>query len=43
MSEFLRERGTVPSGIGLDEFGRKVALERRAWAKLIKDNDIRLE
>ena len=43
MSEFLRERGTLPTGIGLDEFARKVAVERRAWARLIKDNDIRLE
>ena len=43
MSDFLRERGTVPTGIGLEEFARKVAIERRAWAKLIKDNDIRLE
>jgi tripartite-type tricarboxylate transporter receptor subunit TctC len=43
MSEFLKERGTLPTGIGMDEFGRKVAVERRAWAKLIKDNDIRLE
>jgi len=43
MSEFLRERGTVPTGIGLDEFAKKVAVERRAWARLIKDNDIRLE
>lgn len=43
MSAFLSERGTQPTGIGLDEFARKVAAERRAWAKLIKDNDIRLE
>ena len=43
MSEFLRERGTIPTGIGLDEFARKVATERRVWARLIKDNDIRLE
>ena len=38
-----RERGTVPTGIGLDEFARKVVIERRAWARLIKENDIRLE
>lgn len=43
MSDFLLERGTIPSGIGLDEFSRKLAIERRAWAKLIKENDIRLE
>lgn len=43
MSAFLAERGTLPTGIGLDEFARKVATERRAWAALIKDNDIRLE
>jgi tripartite-type tricarboxylate transporter receptor subunit TctC len=43
VSEFLKERGTLPTGIGLDEFARKVAQERRIWAKLIKDNDIRLE
>ena len=43
MSEFLRERGTIPTGLGLEEFAKKVALERRTWAKLIKDNDIRLE
>jgi tripartite-type tricarboxylate transporter receptor subunit TctC len=43
MSEFLKERGTVPTGIGLEEFGKKVSVERRAWAKLIRDNDIRLE
>ena len=43
MSEFLRERGTIPTGIGLDEFARKGATERCAWARLIKDNDIRLE
>jgi tripartite-type tricarboxylate transporter receptor subunit TctC len=43
ISDFLRERGTLPTGIGLDEFARKVSLERRTWAKLIKDNDIRLE
>jgi tripartite-type tricarboxylate transporter receptor subunit TctC len=43
MSDFLRERGTIPTGLGLDDFSRKVAIERRAWAKLIKDNDIRLE
>ena len=43
MSAFLAERGTLPTGIGLDEFARKVAAERAAWAKLIKDNDIRLD
>ena len=43
MSEFLRERGTQPTGIGLEAFASKVAVERRAWAKLIKDNEIRLE
>jgi tripartite-type tricarboxylate transporter receptor subunit TctC len=43
MSDFLKERGTLPTGIGLEEFARKVAVERRTWAKLIKDNDIRLE
>ncbi len=43
MVEFLRERGTIPTGIGLEEFARKVAIERRAWARLIKENDIRLE
>ena len=43
ISDFLKERGTLPTGIGLEEFGRKVASERRVWAKLIKDNDIRLE
>ena len=43
MREFLAERGTLATGIGLDEFGRKVAAERAAWAKLIKDNEIRLD
>ena len=43
MSDFLRERGTVPTGIGLEEFARKVSVERRSWAKLIRENDIRLE
>lgn len=35
--------GTLATGIGLDEFGRKVAAERAAWAKLIKENEIRLD
>jgi tripartite-type tricarboxylate transporter receptor subunit TctC len=43
MSDFLRERGTLPTGIGLAEFAGKVAEERRVWARLIKENDIRLE
>jgi tripartite-type tricarboxylate transporter receptor subunit TctC len=43
MSAFLRERGTLPTGIGLEEFARKVAEERRTWARLIKENEIRLE
>jgi tripartite-type tricarboxylate transporter receptor subunit TctC len=43
MSAFLAERGTLPTGIGMDEFARKVAAERVAWAKLIKENDIRLD
>ena len=43
MGAFLVERGTLPTGIGLDEFARTVAAERAAWAKLIKDNDIRLD
>jgi tripartite-type tricarboxylate transporter receptor subunit TctC len=43
MSEFLKERGTLPTGIGLQEFAGKVAAERREWARLIRDNDIRLE
>jgi len=43
LSDFLKERGTLPTGIGLEEFARKVAAERRTWAKLIKDNEIRLE
>ena len=43
MSDFLRERGTIPTGIGLEEFARKMAVERRAWARLIKENDIRLD
>lgn len=43
MMAFLAERGTLPTGIGLDEFAAKVAAERAAWAKLIRDNDIRLD
>ena len=43
MKAFLAERGTLATGIGLDEFGRKVAAERAAWAKLIKENEIRLD
>jgi tripartite-type tricarboxylate transporter receptor subunit TctC len=43
MSEFLRERGTIPTGIGLEEFGRKVARERGEWARLIQENNIKLE
>lgn len=43
MSDFLRERGTLPTGIGLAEFAGKVRDERKVWAKLIKENDIRLE
>lgn len=43
MSAFLVERGTMPTGIGMEEFARKVAAERAAWAKLINDNDIRLD
>jgi len=43
MSAFLRDSGTLPTGIGMDEFARKVSAERAAWAKLIKDNDIRLD
>ena len=43
MSDFLRERGTLPTGIGLAEFAGKVTEERRVWARLIKENDIRLE
>ena len=43
MGAFLVERGTLPTGIGLDEFARTVAAERAAWAKLIKENDIRLD
>jgi tripartite-type tricarboxylate transporter receptor subunit TctC len=43
MSDFLRERGTLPTAIGLGEFAGKVAQERRVWARLIKENDIRLE
>ena len=43
MSDFLRERGTLPTGIGLREFSAKVGQERAVWARLIKENDIRLE
>jgi tripartite-type tricarboxylate transporter receptor subunit TctC len=43
MSDFLRERGTLPTGIGLGEFAGKVVQERSVWARLIKENDIRLE
>lgn len=43
MSAFLRERGTLPTGIGLREFSAKVGQERAVWARLIKENDIRLE
>jgi tripartite-type tricarboxylate transporter receptor subunit TctC len=43
LSDFLKERGTLPTGIGLEEFARKVGTERRIWAKLIRDNAIRLE
>lgn len=43
MSDFLRERGTLPTGIGLAEFAGKVRDERKVWARLIKENDIRLE
>jgi tripartite-type tricarboxylate transporter receptor subunit TctC len=43
MSDFLRERGTLPTGIGLREFSAKVAQERIVWTRLIKENDIRLE
>lgn len=43
MADFLRERGTLPTGIGLAEFASKVRDERKVWARLIKENDIRLE
>jgi tripartite-type tricarboxylate transporter receptor subunit TctC len=43
MSDFLRERGTLPTGIGLREFSAKVGQERAVWARLIRENDIRLE
>jgi tripartite-type tricarboxylate transporter receptor subunit TctC len=43
MTDFLRERGTLPTGIGLAEFAGKVRDERKVWARLIKENDIRLE
>ena len=43
MGDFLRERGTLPTGIGLAEFAGKVRDERKVWARLIKENDIRLE
>jgi tripartite-type tricarboxylate transporter receptor subunit TctC len=43
MADFLRERGTLPTGIGLAEFAGKVRDERTVWARLIKENDIRLE
>ncbi len=43
MADFLRERGTLPTGIGLAEFAGKVRDERKVWAQLIKENDIRLE
>jgi tripartite-type tricarboxylate transporter receptor subunit TctC len=43
MADFLRERGTLPTGIGLAEFASKVRDERKMWARLIKENDIRLE
>ena len=43
MSDFLRERGTLPTGIGLAEFAGEVRDERKVWARLIKENDIRLE
>ncbi len=43
MTAFLNERGTLATGIGLEEFGRKVSAERAEWAKLIKDNDIKLD
>jgi len=43
MTDFLRERGTLPTGIGLAEFASKVRDERKVWARLIKENDIRLE
>jgi tripartite-type tricarboxylate transporter receptor subunit TctC len=43
MADFLSERGTLPTGIGLAEFAGKVRDERKVWARLIKENDIRLE
>ena len=43
ISAFLVAEARYPTGIGLDEFARTVAAERAAWAKLIKDNDIRLD
>ena len=43
MADFLRERGTLPTGIGLADFASKVRDERKVWARLIKENDIRLE
>ena len=43
MADFLRERGTLPTGIGLAEFASKVRDERKVWARLLKENDIRLE
>ena len=43
MADFLRERGTLPTGIGLAEFASKVRDERKVWARLIKESDIRLE
>ena len=43
MDAFLKEQGTIPSGVGLDKFGGTLDAERKVWYRMIKENDIRIE
>lgn len=43
MQAFLKEQGTIPGSVGLDEFGATLDAERNTWYRMIKDNGIRVE
>jgi tripartite-type tricarboxylate transporter receptor subunit TctC len=43
MQAFLKEQGTIPGSIGLQEFAATLDAERDTWYRMIKDNGIKVE
>lgn len=43
ITAYIKENGLIPTGLGADEFAKKLPFFREAYQKMIKENNIRID